>query len=93
MVSILTYGHSCPRFDPRHSQKLFEGKMINVSQSHQWRWLEASGQWLENVDRTHLVLDCRKPILQKRLGQILSNKLKEKSKLSPFVRNKKFLNF
>ena len=35
--------------------------------NHQ-RWLEESGHWLENVDRTHLVLACGKPILQKSIS-------------------------
>ena len=65
MVSILSYGHSYPWFDSQHSQKNFKVKMINVSQSHQWRWLEENGKWLENVDRTHLVLATGKPVLQK----------------------------
>ena len=32
---------------------------------NQQRWLEESRQWLENVDRTHLVLASDKPVLQK----------------------------
>ena len=39
------------------------GKIINVSEVNQWRCLEESGQWLENVDRTHLVLASGKPVL------------------------------
>ena len=31
-------------------------KFIDVAEVNQWRWLQESGQWLENVDRTHLVL-------------------------------------
>ena len=34
---------------------------------NQWRWLEESGQWLENVDPTQLVLASSKPVLQKDL--------------------------
>ena len=30
------------------------------------RWLAESGQWLENVDQTHLVLASGKPVLQKK---------------------------
>ena len=41
--------------------KFFVGKIINVAQQH---WLEESGHWLENVDRTHLVL-ASEPELQK----------------------------
>ena len=34
---------------------------------NQWRWLEESGHWLENVDRTHLVLASGNQVLQKHL--------------------------
>ena len=43
----------------------FRGKIIDDAEFNQWRWLEESGQWLENVDRTHLVLAISKPVLQK----------------------------
>ena len=48
--------------------KFFRGKIINVSEVNQWRWLEESGQWLENVDQTHLVLASGKLVLQKELS-------------------------
>ena len=48
MVGILA-----SRFDSRHSQKI-----IYISKVNQRRWLEESGQRLENVDQTHLVLTC-----------------------------------
>ena len=41
--------------------------MINVAEVNQQRWLEVSGQWLENVDRTHLILASGKSVLQKNL--------------------------
>ena len=40
-------------------------KNNNVTEVNQQRWLEESGQWLENVDRTHLVLASGKLVLQK----------------------------
>ena len=40
-------------------------KIINVAKVNQWRYLEESGQWLEHVDQTHLVLDSGKPVQQK----------------------------
>ena len=61
-LSILASGPSCPRFDFQHSR---EKKIILVAEVYQWRWLEESGQWLENVDQTHLVLASGKPALQK----------------------------
>ena len=36
------------------------------TQQDRRRWLEESGQWLENVDRSLLVLASGKPVLQKR---------------------------
>ena len=41
--------------------KFFGGKIINVARQH---WLEESGHWLKNVDRTHLAL-ASEPELQK----------------------------
>ena len=38
---------------------------ILVGEVNQQRWLEESGQWLENVDRTHPVLASGKPVIQK----------------------------
>ena len=41
--------------------------MINVAEVNQQSWSEESGQWLENVDQTHLELVSGKPVLQKTL--------------------------
>ena len=38
---------------------------FNFAEVNQWRWLEESGQRLENIDWTHLVLSCGKLALQK----------------------------
>ena len=43
-----------PRFKSQHSPKNFRGKIIDVADVNQRRWLEESGQWLENVDQIHL---------------------------------------
>ena len=53
---------------PKFFQK---GKIIDVAQVNQRRWLEESGQWLENVDRTHLVLATGKPVLQKNVLSVV----------------------
>ena len=42
-----------------------EKKLLLLLEVNQRRWLEESGQWLENVDRTHLVLVGGNPVLQK----------------------------
>ena len=56
-----------PGFDSQAIQENSEEKIINVAEVKQRRWLEESGQWLENVDQTHLVLASGKPIQQKSL--------------------------
>ena len=61
MVRFLASGPSCPWFYSQHSQK----NVIDVAEFNQWRWLEVCGQWLENVDQSHLVLASGKPVLQK----------------------------
>ena len=38
---------------------------LDVAEVNQHRWLEDSGQWLENVDPTHLVLAGGNQVLQK----------------------------
>ena len=43
----------------------FSSEANDVAQIYQWRWLEKSGQWLENADRTHLVLASGKLVLWK----------------------------
>ena len=52
-------------FDSQHSQNFFRRKIIKLAVVSLWRWLEESGQRLENADRTHLVLACGEPVLQK----------------------------
>ena len=42
--------------------------MLDVAEVTQWCWLKKSGQWLENVDRTHLVQARVKPVLHKKLN-------------------------
>ena len=41
-------------------QKIFRGKIVDVAEVNQRHCLEESGLWLENVDRTHLVLTSGK---------------------------------
>ena len=52
---------------PSIPEIFISGKTIDVSEVNQRHWFEESGQWLENVDRTHLILAIAKPVLQKRL--------------------------
>ena len=44
--------------------------MINSAEVKQRRWLEESGQWLENVDRSHFVFASGKPVLQNFFYQV-----------------------
>ena len=50
--------------------KYSEEKIVNVAEVNERRWLEESGRWLENVDRTHVVLASGNPVLQKHVGRI-----------------------
>ena len=68
-------GPSCLRFDFQHSQKFSMEKIVNVAEINQQRCLVESGQWLENADRTHLVLAIGKLVLQKNIAAFLQNKL------------------
>ena len=38
------------------SKKNSEEKIIDVAEVNQWRWVEESEQWVENVDQTHQVV-------------------------------------
>ena len=58
---------SSPRFDSQHSRIFFRRK-LNVAEVNQWLWIEASGFWLENVDRTHLALASGNPVLQQSMN-------------------------
>ena len=69
IVGILASGPSCHRLDSQHSQIFLEIKFVHLAEINQWRCLEESGQWLENVDGTHLVLASGKLELQKILLQ------------------------
>ena len=42
----------------------FSGKIVNAAEVNQRHCLEESGQWLEIVDRTHLVLVSGKAVLR-----------------------------
>ena len=51
---------SIPSIPPKN----FRGKVIDVAEVNQRHWVEESGLWHENVDRTHLHLASGKPVLQ-----------------------------
>ena len=67
MVSILASRPSCIGFDSQRSQKKFRGTIVDVPEVNQWHCLEESGQWLENVNRTHLVVGSGKLVQHKKL--------------------------
>ena len=52
MVSILASEPCCPRFNYQHSKKNYDVKIVDVAEVDQ----EESGQWLDGVDQSHLVL-------------------------------------
>ena len=66
MVSILASTPSCPRFDSGVPEIISLETIVDVAGVNQWCWLKASGQWLVNVDQTHLELASDKLVLQKR---------------------------
>ena len=61
MVSKLTFRPRWPRFDSQ------EEKNVNIAEVNQQRCLKESGQLLENVGGTHLILARGKLVLQKAL--------------------------
>ena len=70
MVSILASASAALSSIPS-SPKIFRGEtIVNVAKVYQKRYqkccLGENAQWLENVDRTHLVLASGKQVLQKR---------------------------
>ena len=56
---------AAPGSIPSIPEKISEEKFVDVAEVSQRRCLEKSEQWLENVDRTHLVLGSGKLVLQK----------------------------
>ena len=54
-----------PGLIPSVPKKISEVKFFEVAEVNQRRWLEESGQCLENVDWTHLDLANDKPVLEK----------------------------
>ena len=56
-----------PGLIPSIHEFFSEEKVVNVAEIKQWRCLKESGQWLENVDRTHIVLASVKLVPQKGL--------------------------
>ena len=65
MSSILASGPRCPWSISSVSKKFTQGKILSVAEVNQLSCLEESGQWLENVDLTHLVVASGKLVLQK----------------------------
>ena len=50
------------------SEPNFRGKIVDVAELNEWHCLKESEQWLENVDRTHLVLASSKLVQNKKLS-------------------------
>ena len=59
-------------------------KFVAATEVNQQRCLEESGQWLENVDCTHLVLASGKLVLQRIL---------KKPDLTPFIKISRRMNY
>ena len=54
---------------PSVPQKISDERIVDVAEVNQQCSLEKSGQWLENVDQTHLVLARGNLVLQKSLNK------------------------
>ena len=52
---------------PSIPKKFLEENKVDVAEVNQWFCLEERGQWIENVNRTHLVLSSGK-LVQKKIG-------------------------
>ena len=64
MVNILASRPSYPGFDSHSIPKnISKEKIVDVAKVNQWRCLEESGPWNENVDGTHQVLASGKLVL------------------------------
>ena len=48
--SILASHLAAPGLITSIHKKKFRGKIIDVAEVNQWRWLGESGQWLESVE-------------------------------------------
>ena len=57
---------SAPGFDSQHSRYIFRGKNVKVAEDNRRRCLEASEQWLGNIDRSYLVLASGKLVIEKK---------------------------
>ena len=67
MAHLLAYLLLDPAAQGLIPKKIFRGKIVNVAEVNQGRYLEESGQWLENVVRTQLVPASGKLVLQQNL--------------------------
>ena len=57
---------AAPGLIPSVPPKNFRGKIVDVIEVYQRRCLEESGQWLENVDQTPLILAGGKLVVPKK---------------------------
>ena len=65
--NIALHACFCHRFGSQHSPIFSEENLVDVAEVNQWRWLEESRQWLENVDQTHLAPAGANLVIQKGL--------------------------
>ena len=56
---------TAPGSIPSVPKSLLKKDVVNATEVNQWRCSEESGQWLENVNRTYLVLASGKLVLPK----------------------------
>ena len=59
----------CPRFESQHSRNFLKEKMVDLVEVNQRGCIEESGQWHDNINRTHLVMASGKLVLQNKNKQ------------------------
>ena len=63
--SILVSRPEAPALIPSIRKIFTDKKLSMIAEVYQMHWFEESGLWLENVDRTHLVLAGGEPASKK----------------------------
>ena len=70
-LAYLILDPAAPGYIPSNPNFFSKEKIVNVAEVNQRRCLEETGQWLENVDRTHLVLASGKLVQHKNKIKII----------------------
>ena len=92
MLAYLLPDPAAPVLIPRVPEIFSDNKIFHVAEVYQWCWLEESGLWLENGDRTFVVLTSGKPLLQnKQVGGQTTSNIPKNGNLIRFLRHGVFV--